>query len=87
MSKDIKNYINNVEHKLSDYKKELSHKDKIINKLNSMLKEEKNKLSLYLTKLNNIENNYSSLKSKYDILMDEKLELETHKYRINNSKK
>ncbi|MCD3193961.1 hypothetical protein G8S49_00040 [Clostridium botulinum C] len=87
VSKDIKNYINNVEHKLSDYKKELSHKDKIINKLNSMLKEEKNKLSLYLTKLNNIENNYSSLKSKYDILMDEKLELETYKYRINNSKK
>ncbi|KEI17818.1 hypothetical protein [Clostridium haemolyticum] len=87
MSKDIKNYIDNVQTKISDYKKELSHKDKIINKLNNMLKEEKNKLSMYITKLNNIENNYSSLKSKYDILIDEKLKLEAYKSNINNSKK
>ncbi|WP_158072869.1 hypothetical protein [Clostridium haemolyticum] len=52
-----------------------------------MLKEEKNKLSMYITKLNNIENNYSSLKSKYDILIDEKLKLEAYKSNINNSKK
>ncbi|WP_050606694.1 hypothetical protein [Clostridium niameyense] len=75
--------ITNIKDNFSSYKEEILNKNEIINQLSSLIQNERSRSSVLFNKLNNIQANYSSLKQKYDTLLNEKSNLEVNNYKIN----